>query len=188
VVQRTRWAVRGAGRPGQPVEASDERTQGRNRVTRRPVRLGCPPHEVGHENRLVIVNRQRPGTERTLGRELSRPQLFEHRKVAERGSVRPARREQSGDHRCARQPIDTEHADIQLLHPGDGDTEHLGKMRGQRVHAPAPVHARQRGVKGRRWRAVGHNTNAMPPGGPPGGGPADRRGALCAYVGYFAPR
>jgi hypothetical protein len=46
----------------------------------------------------------------------------------------------------------------------------------QRVDALAPEHARERGVKGRRWRAVGHSTNAIPQepgegccGGPVGG-------------------
>lgn len=37
VVQRTRWTVRGAGQPRHPVEPSDERTQGHDRVTRGPV-------------------------------------------------------------------------------------------------------------------------------------------------------
>jgi hypothetical protein len=102
------------------------------------------------------VTRHGLGTEGPLRQELGRPQQLQHRQVAEHRLVRAPRREQPDHDRRARPPVDPEHAHVQLLHLGGSDAEGRFEMGRQRVDAPAPVHARERGVEGGRGRVAGH--------------------------------
>ena len=69
------------------------------------------------------------------------------RQGPERAGMGPTIGEDSDDHGRGVLPIDSEHADIQLVDLHDRDAQDPMKVRLQRVDASALVHARQRRIE-----------------------------------------